>query len=450
MNDNSIDQLSILINDILATENDDELDNVLQNLTSVLFNEQYALLIEAVPLTKRIAVWEHLNDDAQLSAFVQIKKETRRWLIDELPDEACFALLNQIEFEELLEIAEALPDRFLSYAIKQLDDSQKALYQQAKQYADNQLGHSLDYDYVRISERLKVSSAKRLIQKGLHKYTDEFYVVDKRGILVGVVNINTLLNADESMVLKDIIESKFLKLAASNELSLASEALILSEKMSLPVCDENGLFLARFTIESAYEVKEEEAAKKLAQSGGLNQDEDLFATVAQSAKNRGIWLGINLITAFLASGVIGLFEVTLQQVVLLAVLMPVVASMGGISGSQTLTLIVRGLALGQITEANLKALLVKELKVGVANGVIWSVIIGMVTYWWFNDLGISLVLAVAILGNLVVASGSGVLIPSLLTKLKMDPALSGSVLLTTVTDVIGFLVFLGLGSLFLL
>jgi magnesium transporter len=450
MSDNTTDQLPLLINDILATTNDVDLNNILENLDDLLFDEQYSLLIEAVPLDKRLAVWSHFNLDIQRITFIQIKKESRRWLVDVLSDEECFELLAEIDFEELLEIAEALPDRFLTYAIKQLDESQKALYQQAQQYSEHQLGHNLDYDYVKISEKLKVSSAKRLIQKGLHSYTDEFYAVDKQGILTGVVNINNLLNADDTATLTDIVETDFLKLSADNYLDIASEALILSEKMSLPVCDEAGIFIGRFTIASAYQVKEDDAAKKLNQSGGLNNDEDLFSTVKQSAKNRGIWLGINLITAFLASGVIGLFEVTLQQVVLLAVLMPVVASMGGISGSQTLTLIVRGLALGQITEANLKALLVKELKVGLTNGIIWSVIIGTITYLWFGDVGISLVLAVAILGNLIAAAGSGVLIPSLLNRFKIDPALSGAVLLTTVTDVVGFLIFLGLGSLFLL
>ncbi|HBY87772.1 MAG TPA: magnesium transporter [Colwellia sp.] len=450
MSENVVDQLPLLINDILATNNDVELNNVLENLDTLLFNDQYSLLIEAVPLEKRIAVWSHFNTDIQRIAFVQVKKETRRWLVDVLSDESCFELLAQIDFEELLEIAEALPDRFLTYAIKHLDDSQTALYQQAQQYSDSQLGHRLDYNYVRISDKLQVSSAKRLIQKGLNKYTEEFYAVDKQGILTGVVNINSLLNADDTAPLSDILETNFLKLTANNELSVSSEALISSEKMSLPVCDEAGIFIGRFTIASAYSFKEGDAAIKLTQSGGLNKDEDLFSSVKQSAKNRGVWLGINLITAFLASGVIGLFEVTLQQVVLLAVLMPVVASMGGISGSQTLTLIVRGLALGQITEANLKPLLVKELKVGLTNGVIWSVIIGAITYLWFGDIGISLVLAIAILGNLIAAAGSGVLIPSLLNRFKIDPALSGAVLLTTVTDVVGFLIFLGLGSLFLL
>lgn len=450
MSENTVDQLPILINDILAVDNDKDLNKILSNLDSLLFNEQYSLLIEAVPLNKRFAVWTHLSADIQRVAFIQIKKETRRWLIDVLNDNECFELLAQLDFEELLEIAEALPDRFLNYAIKQLDDSQKSLYKQAQQYNENQLGHWLDYNYVRISEKLKVSSAKRLINKGLSRYTEEFYAVDKQGHLTGIVNINRLLTADESLPLSEVIDIEFQKLSANSELSLSSEALILSEKMSLPVCDDSGIFVGRFTIDSAYEVKEEQATHKLTQSGGLNKDEDLFSTVRQSAKNRGIWLGINLLTAFLASGVIALFEVTLQQVVLLAVLMPVVASMGGISGSQTLTLIVRGLALGQITEANLKALLIKELKVGLTNGIIWSIIIGGMTYIWFGNLGISIVLGVAILANLIAAAGSGVLIPSLLNKFKIDPALSGAVLLTTVTDVIGFLVFLGLGSLFLL
>tara|TARA_B110000503_G_scaffold43163_2_gene70645 strand:- start:1231 stop:2583 length:1353 start_codon:yes stop_codon:yes gene_type:complete len=450
MNDNALDQLSILINNILTTQNSDELNDVLRNVETLLFNEQYALLIEAVPLDKRIAVWLSFTAEIQRITFIQIKKETRRLLIDQLSDESCFELLAQLDFEELLEIAEALPDRFLNYAIKQLDDSQKTLYQQAQQYLDSQLGHCLDYNYVRISESLKVASAKRLITKGLNQYTEDFYAVNKQGVLTGVVAINSLLKADDTMLLREILNDDFIKLAGSSELSVAADALLLSGKMSLPVCDDKGIFIGRYTVASAYANKQIEANSKLTQSGGLNKDEDLFSSVRQSAKNRSVWLGINLITAFMASAVIGMFEVTLEQVVLLAVLMPVVASMGGISGSQTLTLIVRGLALGQITQANLKALLFKELKVGLINGLIWSVIIASITYLWFGELGISIVLGIAILGNLIAAASSGVLIPSMLNKLKIDPALSGAVLLTTVTDVVGFLVFLGLGSLFLL
>lgn len=450
MNETNIDQLPNLINDIISAESNEELALAVSDINACLYQEQYGLLLEAVPPEKRLVIWQSFSFDAQLSAFVQLKSETRNWLLSILPDEECFELLKELDVEEILEIAEVLPDRFLSYAIKELDESQRNFFQQAQQYSDDKLGHWLDYNYVRISEKLKVSSAKKLLEKGINDYTNEFYTVDKTGRLTGVVSINQLMSCNEGAVLSDITQRECLTLNANEDLLDASEAMILSGKMSLPVCDDNGMFVGRFTIASAYETKEEFTTEQQNKAGGLNKEEDLFSSVGKSAQNRGIWLGINLLTAFLASAVIGLFEITLQQVVLLAVLMPVVASMGGISGSQTLTLIVRGLALGQITESNLKALLIKELKVGMVNGVLWAFIIGAIVYWWFDDLGISLVLAIAILGNLIVAAASGVVIPALLNRFNIDPALSGSVLLTTVTDVIGFLIFLGLGSLFLL
>ena len=219
---------------------------------------------------------------------------------------------------------------------------------------------------------------------------------------------------------------------------------------SLPVVDENNKLLGRLDVTSASELVNEFYERQVMASAGMDEDEDLFSPVAKSAKNRALWLGINLLTAFLASWFIGLFEGTLQQVVALAVLMPVVASMGGIAGSQTLTLIVRGLALGQVTPANLRALMVKELKVGGVNGVIWALVIGVVAYFWFTDAMLGLVICLAILFNIVAAALAGVFVPVILDKLKIDPALSGSVILTTVTDIVGFVAFLGLGTLFLL
>jgi magnesium transporter len=338
----------------------------------------------------------------------------------------------------------------LKYAIKNLDDSQRKLYQQAQQYTVDEVGHWLDYNYVRISEKLKITSAQLLLQKGLSPYTEDFYAVNKEGILTGTVDINSLIQSDGENTLKTLFAPETIRLSANEELTSAAEAVILSGKMSLPVVDENERFLGRFTVETAYQVKQETQTEQINSAAGLTTDEDLFSSVRTSAKNRGIWLGINLLTAFLASWFIGFFEATLQQVVALAVLMPVVASMGGVSGSQTLTVIVRGMALGQITEQNRKVLLRKELKVGGLNGIIWSVVIGTITYFWFNNAELSLVIALAILLNLLTASASGVVIPAILDKLNIDPALSGSVILTTVTDIVGFVVFLGLGSLLLL
>jgi magnesium transporter len=450
MLENPIDKLSLVIDDILIAEHTQEIVQVMRSAIETLAPEQFALLIEALPQDKRLSVWSTYPEAIQRSAFVDMGQGTRTSLIQALSDEECFELLAQLDVDEVIEIAEEIPSRLLKYAIKNLDDSQRKLYRQAQQFSVDEVGHWLDYNYVRISEKLKVTSAQLLLQKGLSPYTEDFYAVNKEGVLTGTVAINALIQSDGESTLKTLFSAEITRLNANEELTTAAETVILSGKMSLPVVDENEHFLGRFTIETAYQVKQESQTEQMTTAAGLSTDEDLFASVRTSAKNRGIWLGINLLTAFLASWFIGFFEATLQQVVALAVLMPVVASMGGVSGSQTLTVIVRGLALGQITEQNRKVLLRKELKVGGVNGIIWSVVIGAITYFWFDSIELSFVIALAILLNLLTASASGVMIPALLNKLNIDPALSGAVILTTVTDIVGFVVFLGLGSLLLL
>ncbi len=450
MLENAIDKLSLVIDDILIAENTQEIAEIMHTATETLAEEQFSLLIEALPQEKRLSVWSTYPEAMQRAAFVDMGQATRTSLIEALSDDECFELLAQLDVDEVIEIAEEIPSRLLKYAIKNLDDSQRKLYQQAQQFSVDEVGHWLDYNYVRISEKLKITSAQLLLQKGLAPYTEDFYAVNKEGILTGIVAVNSLIQDDGASTLKTLFAAEMSRLNASEELTLAADAVILSGKMSLPVVDDNEHFLGRFTIETAYQVKQEEQAEQMTKAAGLSTDEDLFSSVRNSAKNRGIWLGINLMTAFLASWFIGFFEATLQQVVALAVLMPVVASMGGVSGSQTLTVIVRGLALGQITEQNRRVLLQKELKVGALNGLIWSLVIGAITYFWFDSLVLSLVIALAILLNLLTAAASGVMIPALLNKLDIDPALSGAVILTTMTDIVGFVVFLGLGSLLLL
>lgn len=450
MLENAIDKLSLVIDDILIAENTQEIAEIMHAATETLAEEQFSLLIEALPQEKRLSVWSTYPEAMQRAAFVDMGQATRTSLIEALSDDECFELLAQLDVDEVIEIAEEIPSRLLKYAIKNLDDSQRKLYQQAQQFSVDEVGHWLDYNYVRISEKLKITSAQLLLQKGLAPYTEDFYAVNKEGILTGIVAVNSLIQDDGESTLKTLFAAEMPRLNASEELTLAADAVILSGKMSLPVVDDNEHFLGRFTIETAYQVKQEEQAEQMTKAAGLSTDEDLFSSVRNSAKNRGIWLGINLMTAFLASWFIGFFEATLQQVVALAVLMPVVASMGGVSGSQTLTVIVRGLALGQITEQNRRVLLQKELKVGALNGLIWSLVIGAITYFWFDSLVLSLVIALAILLNLLTAAASGVMIPALLNKLDIDPALSGAVILTTMTDIVGFVVFLGLGSLLLL
>ena len=396
MLENAFDQLSLVIDDILIAEHTQEIAQIMSAANETLAPEQFALLIEALPQDKRLSVWSTYSEAMQRAAFVDMGQDTRTSLIKALSDEECFDLLAQLDVDEVIEIAEEIPSRLLKYAIKHLDDSQRKLYQQAQQFSVDEVGHWLDYNYVRISEKLKITSAQLLLQKGLAQYTEEFYAVNKEGVLTGTVDINTLIQSDGESTLKTLFPAEITRLNANEELTVAAEAVILSGKMSLPVVDENEHFLGRFTIETAYQVKQESQTEQITKAAGLSTDEDLFSSVRSRAKNRGIWLGINLLTAFLASWFIGFFEATLQQVVALAVLMPVVASMGGVSGSQTLTVIVRGTALGQITEQNRKVLLKKELKVGALNGLIWSIVIGAITYFWFDSIELSFVIALAI------------------------------------------------------
>jgi magnesium transporter len=231
---------------------------------------------------------------------------------------------------------------------------------------------------------------------------------------------------------------------------MAAKTVQLSGFGALPVVDENQKLIGRLDVTTAAELSFEEHERQLMAGAGMDEDEDLFSSVRKSAQGRALWLGINLLTAFLASAFIGLFEATLQEVVALAVLMPVVASMGGIAGSQTLTLIIRGLALKQVNSANVSALLVKELKVGGLNGVIWAFVIGAVAMLWFGNTWLGLVIGLAILFNIIAAAIAGIFVPVLLEKFNIDPALSGSVILTTVTDIVGFVAFLGLGTLLLM
>ena len=289
-----------------------------------------------------------------------------------------------------------------------------------------------------------------MLKKDVPQHCDSIYLVNRTGQFTALVKINKLFSAEEDKSLLALAEENITTFKGEDDAMNASITVQRSGLASLPVVDENNTLLGRLDITSASELVNEFYERQVMASAGMDEDEDLFSPVAKSAKNRALWLGINLLTAFMASWFIGLFEGTLQQVVALAVLMPVVASMGGIAGSQTLTLIVRGLALGQVTPANIKALMIKELKVGGVNGVIWALVIGIVAYFWFTDIMLGVVICFAILFNIVAAALAGVFVPIILDKLKIDPALSGSVILTTVTDIVGFVAFLGLGTLFLL
>ncbi|WP_413691460.1 magnesium transporter [Psychromonas sp. KJ10-2] len=413
-------------------------------------DDQIAILLESFPLKLRLNLWQALSDEAQQNIFIVMKHESRELLLSTLEDEQCFPLLTKLDAFHLLELSESLNDRFIDYAVSNMNAKQRSLYKKSCDYALDEVGHWQNFTDIQLPQRLKLSAVKKVCSKKLPTFTEVIYIVDDDAKLVGEIAVNAIFKAESDQEYQDSIDTDVEYLLSNEYIADASEKLIDLDRSALPVIDENRCLTGRLDLPTAYRYKEQILEAQLNQSGGLVEEEDLFGNVWQSSKNRAVWLGINLVTAFLASWFIGLFEATIQQVVALAVLMPVVASMGGISGSQTITLIIRGLALGQINDANKKSIIAKELKVGAINGVLWAIVIGAITFVWFDNPLLSLTIFISILGNIVIASLSGVWVPWILNKFNIDPALSGSVVLTTVTDIFGFIVFLGLGSLLLL
>ncbi len=409
-----------------------------------------ASLLESLPVERRRTVWEGVPRDRKLDVLVEMRSDPREILIDSTADNEWAAIFSDIEAEDLLELLDSLPNRLVDLAYAELDAQQQDYFREATAFDDAQVGHWLNHDLLVLPLNAKVRDGLRLVRRKVPNHCDTIFLVNRSGQFSAAVKVTRLLSAPEHLPLVELTEENVSVLKGTDESTSASLTVQRSGLASLPVVDDNNKLIGRLDVGSASELVNEFYERQVMASAGMDEDEDLFSPVAKSAKNRAVWLGINLLTAFMASWFIGLFEGTLQQVVALAVLMPVVASMGGIAGSQTLTLIVRGLALGQVTSANFKALMVKELKVGGVNGVIWAIVIGIVAYFWFTDVLLGIVICLAILMNIVAAALAGVFLPVILDKLKIDPALSGSVILTTVTDIVGFVAFLGLGTVFLL
>ncbi|SBS28664.1 Magnesium transporter MgtE [Marinomonas spartinae] len=412
--------------------------------------DDVALALESIPLAQRTQAWQSIKQANRLDILVEMRGESRQLLLRELDDADIERLFADAEAEDLLEIADSLPDHLVDLALSQMDSKQREYYQQGIVYDDELVGRWMDHELLIISQSARVSEAMRLLKKETPNYTQMIYLVNRTGRWVGCVSFDKLFKAQSHEPVSSLMDEDCPFILDTTNLIKAAEQLERSGLSALPVVNEHQVLLGRLHAGLALESLRLENEAQQMSTAGLNEESDLFAPVRRSAGTRGIWLGINLLTAFLASSFIGLFEATLQQVVALAVLMPIVASMGGIAGSQTLTLIVRGLALGQITRSNFKSLLLKELKVGGLNGILWAIVIGLITLWWFDNPMLGIVIGLAIIINIIMAAFSGVIIPVLLDTFKIDPALSGSVILTTVTDIAGFVAFLGLGTLLLL
>lgn len=439
-----------LIEEIIEKSTQETLSSDVTTALAQADDKALALLLESLPIDERLALWETVADRRKLDVLIEMRSDPREVLIDHTDVNSWQILFIGIEAEELLELADSLPGALLEQAYAAMDKVQQTYFAQASEYTEEQIGHWASHEFLSLPINAKVRDGLRLIRREIPRHCDLIFLTNRSGQFSEAVPIALLHAQPEHVPLVDIALDDINTVLDTESCLIASKQVQLSGFGSLPIVDTNQKLIGRLDVTTAAELSFEDYERQLMATAGMDEDEDLFSPVRKSAQNRAIWLGINLLTAFLASAFIGMFEATLQQVVALAVLMPVVASMGGIAGSQTLTLIIRGLALNQVTPANVGALLSKELKVGSLNGVIWAIVIGAVAVVWFGNPMLGVVIGLAILLNIIAAATAGIFVPVLLNKLKIDPALSGSVILTTVTDIVGFVAFLGLGTLFLL
>ena len=409
-------------------------------------------LLESLPPGKREVVWGLVDPEDDGEVLVHVGDEVRESLIADMDQDELVAAVEDLDIDDLADLVEDLPDTVIDEVLKSMDRENRERLEQVLSYEEDTAGRLMNPDVVTVRADTTIDVVVRYLRlRGeLPEHTDHLYVVNRRHQLMGWVALQDLLTNDPGTPVNKLIDEELESIHVDETSEKVAREFSDNDWVSAPVVDDANVLLGRITIDDVVDIIREQAELQALGAAGLDVDEDLVSPVPRAAKRRAIWLGINLATAFLASWVIGRFEGTLQQIVALAVLMPIVASMGGVAGTQTLTLVVRGLALGQVARGNLRPILRKEVLVGLLNGIVWAVVVGVVAALWFQDPPLGLVIAAAMTINLVVAAFAGVAVPLTLKRMNVDPALAGGVVLTTVTDVVGFLSFLGLATLILL
>ncbi|EKO3518941.1 magnesium transporter [Vibrio fluvialis] len=409
-----------------------------------------ALILEAFPVDDRVRMWRSLPLEMHIDVLTEMRADVRVSIIKALSEIELKLTLAKLDNLSLIEWEDSLPDEIVSEALRLISRDELELYDQANEFEDNEIGHWADRKLYTLPFSISVNRAKILLDKYHLESPQYIYLINKAKKFRGVVAFTDILQAEGTTQLKELKKEDLVLINAHQSLSDAVEALEHASLPVVPVVNDDDTLIGEIDWQFALGTQREIYESRLMAGTGMDEGDDLFAPIVRSSKRRGVWLGINLLTAILASMTIGLFENVISQVVALAVLMPIVASMGGIAGSQTLTLMVRAMALNQVTTGNRFALLKNEVGIGAINGVLWALIIGGVAGLWFQSPLIGFTISLAIVVNIITAALFGVLIPIILDKFKLDPALAGSVILTTVTDVVGFFAFLGTASLVML
>ncbi|MFC1778038.1 magnesium transporter [Pseudomonadota bacterium] len=409
-------------------------------------------LLESLPQTKRQAVWELVKVDLDGDVLVEVNDEVRAGLIRDTSPHDLIQAMSDLDIDDLADILNDLPDAVITEVLRAMDRQDRERLAQVMSYPEDSAGGLMNPDVVTVRPDVSVDVVLRYLRlRGeLPEVFDQLFVVDRAGKHLGQLKLSDVLTREPSSQVIDLIDTSDDPIPVDMPARQVAIEFEHDDLISAPVIDENGLLLGRITIDDVVDVIREEGEHMVLTAAGLDEEDDMFAPVMQSARRRWLWLGVNLVTALMAAVVLYAFQPTLDQLVELAVLFPVVMSMGGIAGTQTLTLMVRGMATGQVSARNSMAILRKELAVGILNGIVFSIVIATIAFLWYGNAGLGVVMAIAIIVNLVAGALAGALIPVMLKRMSIDPALAGGVVLTTVTDVVGIFAFIGLASYLLL
>ncbi len=424
----------------------------LQKKLDVLHPADVAYILEALPLDERLDVWELVKSDRDGEILLEVSDAVRQTLIADMDSEELLAAAEQLDTDELADLAPDLPKDVLYDLLDSLDAQNRARLQSALSYSDESVGAIMDFDIVTIREDISLEVALRYMRRlgNLPDHTDKIFVVDRDDILQGVLPLKRLVVSDLDATVSDVMASDAVVFHPDDVADEAAKAFERYDLVTAPVVDDKNKLVGRVTVDAVMDYIRDEAESDMLSMAGLREEEDFFASVWKSVQNRWAWLAINLVTALIASRVIGLFEGSIEKIVALATLMPIVAGIGGNSGNQTTTMIVRGLALGQVASHNMKSLIGKELGVALLNGLIWGSVLALIAYALYGNYQLGVVMMISMTLNLMLAALMGVMIPLVMNKFGRDPAVGSSVLITAVTDSGGFFIFLGIATIFLM
>ena len=409
-----------------------------------------AHFIESSPPEDRDFVWQILNTDVEGEVLNHLSDALQEQFLENMDAAEVAEVTESLETDEIADIIQRMPEAVIEEVLSSMSIQNRVRLEEVLSYPEDSAGGMMNTDVIAVRKNHTLDVVMRYLrmQGSIPKSTNKIFVVNRENNYRGSLNLNKLLISDLSLHVEDIYEENDMAISISMDDTEIARTFEKKDLISAPVIDDQGKLVGRITIDDVVDVIKEDADETFRQISGLEQD--TFVKTSVATKSRAVWLGLNLITAFIAASFIDIFKDTIAEVVTLAVLMPIVASMGGVAATQTLTIMVRGMALGQIGRTNILWLIKRETLVGLGNGILWAIVVGLIASWWFQDTLIAQIIAFAMILNLLVGVLSGAFIPLLLKSINLDPGVGGTVIVTTITDVAGFVSFLGLATIFLI